>query len=114
MCRIRLILDLTALLIQSGVQSISAQNVPAPLPFGGPPSLSNTLAAPAVTASDLAAVRDAIGFATRGRPKDATDAQQRISDPTARKYSAYVVPQFPYWQSSWGGWNAADCGSGWY
>jgi hypothetical protein len=29
-------------------------------------------------------------------------------------YSAYVVPQFPYWQSSWGGWNAADCGWGWY
>ncbi len=29
-------------------------------------------------------------------------------------YSAYVVPRFPYWQSYWGGWNAADCGWGWY
>jgi hypothetical protein len=29
-------------------------------------------------------------------------------------YSGYVVPQFPYWQSSWGGWNAADCGWPWY
>jgi hypothetical protein len=29
-------------------------------------------------------------------------------------YSGYVVPQFPYWQSSWGGWNAADCGRPWY
>lgn len=29
-------------------------------------------------------------------------------------YSAYVLPQFPYWQSSWGGWNAADCGWSWY
>jgi hypothetical protein len=24
-------------------------------------------------------------------------------------YSGYVVPQTPYWQSSWGGWNAAYC-----
>jgi hypothetical protein len=24
-------------------------------------------------------------------------------------YSGYVVPQYPYWQSSWGGWNAAYC-----
>ena len=29
-------------------------------------------------------------------------------------YAGYVVPQFPYWQSSWGGWNAADCGGPWY
>jgi hypothetical protein len=91
-CRIRLIWVLTPLLIQSGVQSISAQNAPSPLPFGGRPSLSNTyIAAPAITASDLAAVRDAIGFATRGRPKDATDAQQRISDPTARKLVEWAI-----------------------
>jgi hypothetical protein len=57
-CRIRLTWVLTPLLI---VQSISAQNAPPPLPFGGPPSLSDTyIAAPAITASDLAAVRDAI------------------------------------------------------
>jgi hypothetical protein len=91
-CRIRLIWVLTPLLIQSGVQSISAQNAPPPLPFGGPPSLSDTyIAAPAITASDLAAVRDAIGFASRGRPKDATDAQQRISDPTARKLVEWAI-----------------------
>jgi soluble lytic murein transglycosylase len=91
-CRIRLIWVLTPLLIQSGVQSISAQNAPPPLPFGGPPSLNNTyIAAPAITASDLAAVRDAIGFASRGRPKDATDAQQRISDPTARKLVEWAI-----------------------
>jgi soluble lytic murein transglycosylase len=88
-CRIRLIWFLTPLLIQSGVQSISAQNTPPPLPFGGPPSLSNTLAAPA--ASDLAAVRDAIGFASRGRPRDATEAQQRIADPTARKLVEWAI-----------------------
>jgi soluble lytic murein transglycosylase len=89
-CRIRLIWVLTPLLIQSGVQSISAQNAPPPLPFGGPPSLSNTyIAAPAITASDLAAVRD--GFASRGRSKDATDAQQRISDPTARKLVEWAI-----------------------
>jgi hypothetical protein len=29
-------------------------------------------------------------------------------------YAGYVVPQFPYWQSSWGGWNAAYCGWPWY
>jgi hypothetical protein len=29
-------------------------------------------------------------------------------------YGGYVVPQFPYWQSSWGGWNAAYCGGAWY
>jgi len=88
-CRIILILVLTTLLIESGVQSISAQNAPPPLPFGVPPS--NTLAAAAITGSDLAAVRDAIGFATRGRPKDATDAQQRISDPTARKLVEWAI-----------------------
>jgi soluble lytic murein transglycosylase len=51
------------------------------------------LAAPPVTASaaDLAAVRDAIGFARRGRPKDATDAQQRIADPTARKLVEWAI-----------------------
>src|SRR5580700_2433402 len=49
------------------------------------------MAAPAITASDLAAVRDAIGFASRSRPKDATDAQQRISDPTARKLVEWAI-----------------------
>jgi len=92
MCRIRLIGVLSLLLIQSGVQSVSAQNAPPPLPFGGPPSLSDTyIAATAITASDLAAVRDTIGFASRGRPKDATDAQQRISDPTARKLVEWAI-----------------------
>jgi soluble lytic murein transglycosylase len=91
-CRIRLIWVLAPLFIQSGVQSISAQNAPPPLPFGGPPSLGDTfIAAPAITASDLAAVRDAIGFASRSRPKDATDAQQRISDPTARKLVEWAI-----------------------
>ena len=92
MCRIRLIWVLAPLLIQSGVQSISAQNAPPPLPFGGPPALSDTyIAAPAITASDLAAVRDAIGLASRRRPKDATDAQQRIADPTARKLVEWAI-----------------------
>ena len=91
MCKIRLIWVLL-LLIQSDVQSISAQNALPPLPFGGPPSLSKTsIAAPAITASDLGAVRDAIGFASRGRPRDATDAQQRISDPTARKLVEWAI-----------------------
>jgi soluble lytic murein transglycosylase len=48
-------------------------------------------AAPAITASDVAAVRDAIGFASRGRPKEATDAQQRITDPTARKLVEWAI-----------------------
>src|SRR5271156_702006 len=88
MCEIRLTWVLGLLLISSGVQSISAQDAPPPLSFGGPPAIHDgPLAAPAITASapDLAAVRDAIGFASRGRPRDATDAQQRIADPTARK-----------------------------
>jgi hypothetical protein len=29
-------------------------------------------------------------------------------------YTGYVVPQFPYWQSSWGGWNVAYCDCPWY
>jgi soluble lytic murein transglycosylase len=92
MCKIRLIWVLGLLLIQSGVQSSFAQNAPPPLPFGGPPSLSNTsIAAPAITASDLAAVRDAIGFASRGRPRDATEVQQRIADPTARKLVEWAI-----------------------
>ena len=45
----------------------------------------------AASASDLAAVRDAIGFASRRRPKDATDAQQRIADPTARKLVEWAI-----------------------
>jgi hypothetical protein len=51
------------------------------------------MAAPAITASasDLAAVRDAIGFVSRRRPKDATDAQQRIADPTARKLVEWAI-----------------------
>jgi soluble lytic murein transglycosylase len=49
------------------------------------------VAAPVITASDLAAVRDAIGFASRGRPKDATDAQQRITGPTARKLVEWAI-----------------------
>jgi len=49
------------------------------------------IAAPAITASDVAAVRDAIGFASRGRPKDATDAQRLITDPTARKLVEWAI-----------------------
>jgi soluble lytic murein transglycosylase len=49
------------------------------------------MAAPAITASDVAAVRDALGFASRGRPKDATEAQQRITDPTARKLVEWAI-----------------------
>jgi soluble lytic murein transglycosylase len=93
-CKIRLTWVLSLLLIPSGVQSISAQNAPAPPPFGGPPPIyDRPMAAPAitVTASDLAAVRDAIGFASRRRPKDATDAQQRIADPTARKLVEWAI-----------------------
>jgi hypothetical protein len=87
--RIRLTWVLTPLLI---VQSISAQNAPTPLSFARPPSLSDTyIAAPAIAASDLASVRDAICFASRGRPKDATDAQQRISDPSARKLVEWAI-----------------------
>src|ERR1700675_2695266 len=75
------------------MQSISAQNAPPPPPFGGPPPIyDRPLAAPAIPASDLEAVRDAIGFANRRRPKDATDAQQRIADPTARKLVEWVLP----------------------
>ena len=87
MCKIRLTSVLGLLLIASGVQSISAQNAPAPPPFGGPPPTSAITA----SASDLAAVRDAIGFASRRRPKDATDAQQRIADPTARKLVEWAI-----------------------
>jgi soluble lytic murein transglycosylase len=82
---IKLTWVLSLFLIQSGVQSVSAQNAPPPPPFGGPPP---TLA---LTASDLAAVGDAIGFAGRRRPKDATDARQRIADPTARKLVEWAI-----------------------
>jgi soluble lytic murein transglycosylase len=50
-----------------------------------------SMAAAAITAADLMAVRDAIGFASRGRPKDATEAQQRIADPTARKLVEWAI-----------------------
>jgi soluble lytic murein transglycosylase len=89
--KIRLTWVLSLLLIPSGVQSISAQNAPPPLPFGGPPAYDRPMAMPAITASDLAAVRDAIGFASRGRPKDATEAQQRIADPTAHKLVEWAI-----------------------
>jgi hypothetical protein len=75
------------LLIQSGAQPISAQNAHPPLSLGGPP----LIAAAAITAADLAAVRDAIGFASRGRPKDATEAQHRIADPSARKLVEWAI-----------------------
>jgi soluble lytic murein transglycosylase len=89
---IKLTWVLSLFLIQSGVQSVSAQNAPSSQSFGGPSPLSDkSIAAPGITASDLAAVRDAIGFAGRGRPKDATDAQQRITDPTARKLVEWAI-----------------------
>ncbi len=92
MCSIRLTWVLSLFLIQSGVQSVSAQNTRPSPPFGGPsPSSDTSIAAPGITASDLAAVRDAIGFAGRGRPKDATDAQQRITDPAARKLVEWAI-----------------------
>jgi soluble lytic murein transglycosylase len=93
-CKIRLTWVLGLLLFPSGLQSISAQDAPPPPPFGGPPPIYDSpMAAPAITASasDLAAVRDAIGFASRRRPKDATDAQQRIADPTARKLVEWAI-----------------------
>jgi soluble lytic murein transglycosylase len=65
-------------LVLAACSSISAQNAPSSLP-------------PGLTASDLAAVGDAIGFASRRRPKDATDAQQRIVDPTARKLVEWAI-----------------------
>ena len=94
MCKIRLIWVLSLLLVPSGVQSISAQIAPPPPSFGGPPPIyDRPMAAPAITASasDLAAVRDAIGFANRRRPKDATEAQQQIADPTARKLVEWAI-----------------------
>jgi soluble lytic murein transglycosylase len=48
---------------------------------------------PAVTASaaDLAAVREAIEYTRRGRAKDATEVQQRIADPLARKLVEWAI-----------------------
>ena len=61
MCRIRLTWVLSLLLIQSGVQPISAQNAHPPLSLGGPPPINDmSMAAAAITAADLAALRDAI------------------------------------------------------
>jgi hypothetical protein len=88
-CKIRLTWILGLLLIPSGVH---AQSRPPQPPFEVPfPVYERPIAAPAITASDLAAVRDAIGFATRRRPKDATDAQQRITDPTSRKLVEWAI-----------------------
>jgi soluble lytic murein transglycosylase len=87
-CKIRLIWLLSLLLFPSGVQSLCAQNAPPPLPFGGDPIINH---ASTVTASDLAAFREAIGFASRGRPKDATETQQRIADPTALKLVEWAI-----------------------
>ena len=87
MCRIRLTLVLSLLLIQSGVQAISAQNAHPLLSLGGPPPINDmSMAAAAITAAELAAVRDAIGFASRGRPKDAREARSsgsRIRQPAS-------------------------------
>jgi soluble lytic murein transglycosylase len=49
--------------------------------------------APAVTASaaDLAAVQEAIALTRRSRPKDATEVQQRIADPLARKLVEWAI-----------------------
>ena len=48
---------------------------------------------PAVTASaaDLAAVREAIEHTRRGRAKDATEVEQRIADPLARKLVEWAI-----------------------
>src|SRR5262245_41133634 len=48
---------------------------------------------PIVTASaaDLAAVREAIEYTRRGRAKDATEVQQRITDPLARKLVEWAI-----------------------
>jgi peptidoglycan lytic transglycosylase len=48
---------------------------------------------PVVTASaaDLAAVREAIAFTRRGHAKDATEVQQRIADPLARKLVEWAI-----------------------
>jgi soluble lytic murein transglycosylase len=47
----------------------------------------------AVTASaaDLAAVREAIEYTRRGKAKDATEVQQRIADPVARKLVEWAI-----------------------
>jgi soluble lytic murein transglycosylase len=49
--------------------------------------------APVMTASaaDLAAVREAIEYTRRGRAKDATEVQQRIADPLARKLVEWAI-----------------------
>ena len=91
MCKIRLTWALLSslLAIPGGVQ---AQNTPPPPPFDVPsPVYDRPVAASVITASDLAAVRDAIGFVSRRRPKDATDAQHRIADPTARKLVEWAI-----------------------
>jgi soluble lytic murein transglycosylase len=48
---------------------------------------------PTLTASaaDLAAVREAIEYTRRGRAKDATEVQQRIADPLARKLVEWAI-----------------------
>ena len=48
---------------------------------------------PAVTApaADLAAVREAIEHTRRGRAKDATEVEQRIADPLARKLVEWAI-----------------------
>ena len=43
------------------------------------------------SAADLAAVREAIEYTRRGRAKDATEVQQRISDPLARKLVEWAI-----------------------
>ncbi len=54
---------------------------------------SEPLAPPALTASqaDLATLKDALALARRSKARDATDLQQRISDPTARKLVEWAI-----------------------
>src|SRR5260221_453249 len=49
--------------------------------------------APAVSIPEAApgAVRQAIGFARHGKPKDATEVERRIEDPLARKLVEWAI-----------------------
>jgi soluble lytic murein transglycosylase len=51
----------------------------------------DSMSAVAASAADLAAVREAIEYTRRGKAKDATEVQQRIADPVARKLVEWAI-----------------------
>src|SRR5262249_5755159 len=61
--------------------SVALKNEPA-LPFSSTTSVSKP---------DLAAVKQAIDLARRGKPQDAADVQHRIEDPLARKLVEWAI-----------------------